>query len=1183
MLLLAKFSFLTSIGTLATILSLLVFLLQTYKYFTIKRDFLDHSKVDESFLKSEKGYVPLKVKTDKHTIENEKALEGILIKRKFFDFIKFKWKDSNKKNIIIIGSAGAGKSLVLYKFFNNLFSFFTLNLFSFKPPVLLYNLKGKAINQWKNDKKLDNLNKRDRESCVLLIDGFDEYCEAHHIENKNAIKHINEIFNTLDEFKAIVIASRPIEGILQEYNNRINLHICELDEDQVIQVLKKRYHKFYFLFFKNKIFSNLKERVKANYKFLDKKKCYNLFFHLFKSKRFITLKARIEANNKFLLRSICKRPLLLRYVDSFINEHHTISRDQISEFSVYFKNHKFSSNFLDVKFKTRKEFLKQLKKEINTANINRNVREWLLQKINQDKICDKAQQNPIKTDVAIFNHIVTEWHIREATKNKLSCIEEFAYTALMNEVLMQVANYMAKMQLPNQEIPETKLNVFIGLFCDKYKNSYIQDDNTTISNKIVEGLESLGFITNGKVDINNAKLKPSKRSLFRYRFDKKEKKGKVVFEHKSFYNYYLAKYILEKENGDSAKLRILELQPNSEVWKFYADFCEVKVQNKEVNLKYYNLDKDSISICTYKLLRLTQNKYNFNAKNSVYFNIGSISKARMELETSLHTLKKLICIKTLIKNNIPVFKNCIKIQIESKLNVSLLETDSLVDLKENQKYFDNILFNSVDLIINFGSKDFFKFYLKTKPYILEKSKNNLKMTPLMMACFFKSRYNISNLLNYFNGNLNDYLEYQYKLESTALMIACKHRDYENIELLVNAYQGKKNKYLKLQKYDGWTALMFVCRHNCFNSIKLLVNAYYGEKNEYLKLQNNEGWTALMIACRYRNYKCIDLLVGAYQGDKNTYLNLRNNENQTALLLACQNQDFKSINLLLKLFKGNKSQYLSHKTFSTNHTALIVACEFQNYEVIELIINNFSEDKNKYLEVQRRDGSTALIVACFNNHLRFKTIDLLVKSYNGDKSNYLIKVNFNGTALVNAFTFRKNHINTEMIYLLVNSYLAFKNKYLEIKGLYGINVLMFATQYSSLKIISFLLENYQGSKDKYLKEKNEKHGTVLTIACETNTYEVVEFLINSFQGNKSDFVNMKDNYNMTALHRAVQFIPGKRENGCLINSDEVFDQENSANIVKLLLSYGASSVFKSNGYSPKDIAILHGHNLSAKLL
>src|SRR5690606_30286949 len=76
--------------------------------------------------------------------------------------------------------------------------------------------------------------------------------------------------------------------------------------------------------------------------------------------------------------------------------------------------------------------------------------------------------------------------------------------------------------------------------------------------------------------LDEKKFDPFKRTILTH-FDK----SNLRFVHRSFYDYYLAKFILNNDGTGDAKIRILELKEDSEAWLFYKEMADIYNSNPE--------------------------------------------------------------------------------------------------------------------------------------------------------------------------------------------------------------------------------------------------------------------------------------------------------------------------------------------------------------------------------------------------------------------------------------------------------------------------------------------------------------------------------------------------------------------------------------------------------------------------
>ena len=272
------------------------------KRFKKKNNYIDSSLITIS----KKGYIPLYCvegldKKDNSSFEEEKkTVFDFLLKKKLVFRWRYRWKTDERKNILVLGGAGTGKTLLLYKLYKKIVDSNSL----LSNPVLckfydLRNWSGKEA--WRNNIQKDE---KTYKRCILLLDGFDEYFDREYYDTldqkdsppskeiTDAHYVLNKIYSDCYQFKAVVITSRFYSSFIKfEENNERDIicyHLCDLQTPQIFQSLRKTYQNtFPYLLF-----------LQPNYH---------------------SIKKNLENNNS-LLRLICKRPLLLRYIELFVND-----------------------------------------------------------------------------------------------------------------------------------------------------------------------------------------------------------------------------------------------------------------------------------------------------------------------------------------------------------------------------------------------------------------------------------------------------------------------------------------------------------------------------------------------------------------------------------------------------------------------------------------------------------------------------------------------------------------------------------------------------------------------------------------------------------------------------------------------------------------------------------------------
>ncbi|KAG9393929.1 Ankyrin repeats (3 copies) [Carpediemonas membranifera] len=174
---------------------------------------------------------------------------------------------------------------------------------------------------------------------------------------------------------------------------------------------------------------------------------------------------------------------------------------------------------------------------------------------------------------------------------------------------------------------------------------------------------------------------------------------------------------------------------------------------------------------------------------------------------------------------------------------------------------------------------------------------------------------------------------------SALCIAAENGFVEIASLLLDANRSM----VDIADNDSWSPLFWAAAESHLDLARLLLE--HGANPNH---RANDGRTPLMAATLDNNVEIIELLIKCGWAD----LSMRDGNSLTALDLACIRGHVETVTVLVEA----GSEYLS------TPTPLVLAAFHNQVAIVELLLN-----AGATLDLQRKDGRTALMVACVNGH------------------------------------------------------------------------------------------------------------------------------------------------------------------------------------------------------------------------
>ncbi len=877
------------IGFIAPICGyLLSILIRTIKRLAFEKR---HNQVDEYFVnqkrKKLRGYVPLNFTVQEKNLDSqelersnrsvskelyiqedsyERVLENLLLKKRMLPFLGAKWKSGQFKRVLILGGAGTGKSLLMYKMFKRLFNpfpfIFSKNAFG----VVLFSMSQWEKQQWKKNENL-NLslpeNYDQQRKCVVLIDGADEYQEKNRITNEELLKDISSLFEKFKYYKAVVISTRPIEKHITN-SDTTHVELAPLQESQIYTITRKKY-------FWLRLLPTWKIRYK---KLLDS----------------------FKENDGFLLSKICQRPLLLDFLYDLSKEEFTVStvllNKYIREINIegrlpYFEQEKIYWN--------KKKCLSDLHQHFSTAGSD--LENWISRNENKKYLLERlGQRNPFSTYQGIYNFVLWRWHRREAKKLGFSGDQVTVYRQLHDLVLSEVAFGMSKNK--TIEIEDSKLQKIVF----KEKECLTKKYNNQTTKSLAYALNSM-FDASGINPVRNL----SKRSVLKYY------NGKRRFVHNSFKDYYTAESFLNQPEITHEVLEfLLALNEKSEIWLFLKEMAIDKHKSNLLETGKLTF-QDPLSDVIYQLLAYQRQQI------SLVEGPDSYTLVYQELIEPLNLLKKCIVIHAVITDNEATLKLAWEIgliDIEPYFHPSLNALSESGDLFEFE-FSDPC--NIVFLAVCRGSEEFLKeLFLAYEEDIAtdvsytstHDSFNLLELSIAFRSPCFRYLMKMSNALvqSYLNKPPGS------PPRKMSLHLACWLNTPSILSELLLAFKGNKNHWLSDKEQDNWNALMFACRYGSDKMVEMLLNAFEGNKNHWLSNLSFDNLDALTLSVAYtpgaKFYKKED--------EPDDYRLKDYNWNDESQIEKDMNQSARIMRLLLKTFVESNIQI---DTSSIKQTAL----------------------------------------------------------------------------------------------------------------------------------------------------------------------------------------------------------------------------------------------------------------------
>lgn len=547
---------------------------------------------EQQSLQVSEGYdEELLIRKDSELISN-KVVNTILNRKKLFSFLPLPLYTLKKKGkTIIFGGPGSGKTTVLLDTYLKLYNPFSWKvLLQNQPKVVLTSMAtlSETALTWKKELGLESLDKK----VIILIDGLDEFREAHNKSYKQIQEDLKTLLNdVLVDFNNVIITSREIENYERKPGIQ-HTYLASLKEDDILKIIRKKYvwHIKYFF------------RTKSRYRLI---------------------KERLYERDEYLLKTVCKRPLLLQFVDLVTAEYYVTSKDKLFK-SLGGGVHKLEDNgsiFNPNTYYSKEEFTKDLREYLYQNSPIKNFLNFI-DKTRLDSIVRDSRVF-ITNELELFEHILAQLHFREAKKfGVIEAKAQSIYGKVANNVMMRIA---CQMRLKRQ--------LYLDLESKKESDNALAILKSELTHLSRGELESSLFDDNNEIRINLLT-----RSVLKFYGT-----DKIQFLHKSFHDYFVANYIYHNSTRIESMSLILDLQKDSEIWSFYSQFFKITPSKLNLSKTNIDLEDDNLRLITERLIHSPKN---------IQCNYKDIKiDFLVRPDDSLFNLKKVISIWVVLTNN----------------------------------------------------------------------------------------------------------------------------------------------------------------------------------------------------------------------------------------------------------------------------------------------------------------------------------------------------------------------------------------------------------------------------------------------------------------------------------------------------------------------------------------------------
>ena len=356
---------------------------------------------------------------------------------------------------------------------------------------------------------------------------------------------------------------------------------------------------------------------------------------------------------------------------------------------------------------------------------------------------------------------------------------------------------------------------------------------------------------------------------------------------------------------------------NSNGLNLYFDRTDRELKNLKEQIKHL---ENSLQLEKSNAIEAIKNEHSLKITNDYLMNEFSDFKKKTELE--IHELEE----------NNTILKKTIRLISEENEKLKIIDISSRINNNNSinnsnlETYIENEkkLKNEIERLENLVSK------LKTQIEIFNKEYNTIQEV-------FLSQEDIDSLQK---TKFQDYIQMKGRLSII-----------DEVKIIVNF---NRNSVINYNDKEGSNAILISCYNGCsYDIIKYLIDLGidYKKKDKY-------GGTALIYASRCCSKSVIELLISL-----GLNISDADSDNCTALHNACRYNTLEVVKLVFNKFieatNYNKQQFNKLRISFSDETILHLAV-FNSKEVVEFISDKVN------LDLQKKDGNTALHLACYSN-------------------------------------------------------------------------------------------------------------------------------------------------------------------------------------------------------------------------
>ena len=236
------------------------------------------------------------------------------------------------------------------------------------------------------------------------------------------------------------------------------------------------------------------------------------------------------------------------------------------------------------------------------------------------------------------------------------------------------------------------------------------------------------------------------------------------------------------------------------------------------------------------------------------------------------------------------------------------------------------------------------------------ARNNSGTTPLMETCSY-GNMNVATYLVDHGANIH----LQDKNGNTCLHFAAEKGHVEVVSKLLGLGAKENPDYVNATKHSGTTPLMITCYNGHMN-----VATYLVEHGANVLLQDKNGNTCLHFAAEKGHVEVVSKLLGLGAKENPDYVNATKHSGTTPLMITCYNGH---MNVATYLVEHGANV---HQTDKYGDTCLHYAAERGHVEVVSQLLAVGAKENPDYVNARDDDGSTPLMVTCYNGHVNVAT-------------------------------------------------------------------------------------------------------------------------------------------------------------------------------------------------------------------